>query len=77
MEARLVLFSRASGKVALAIDIGNDEVVLYFILCDEAYKRWMKSHTGLTWWPMATVPRSLDSMGTNRYCRSPENYSKR
>jgi len=26
----LVLFSRASGKVALALDIGKDEVILYF-----------------------------------------------
>ena len=33
----LVLFSRASGKVALALDIGKDEVILYFILCDDAY----------------------------------------
>jgi len=33
--------------------------------------------TGLTWWPAAKVPSSLDSVGTNRYCRDSEHHTQR
>jgi hypothetical protein len=76
----LVLFSRASGKVALALDIGNDEVILYSILCDAAYKRCVRRHIGAQGCPgslAAQALRTLDSVGTNRYRRGPENHTKR